>query len=496
MKMNVYEKVKNLAKRPLPFCLFGLLLLLSACMGSKMSQSGGRGGEVTGVGGGRAFTEPTPYGMVQIKRGYLKMGIEQDDSLWGKQTPTREISVDGFWMDETEVTNSEYKQFVYWVRDSILRTRLADPSYGGDESYIITEDKNGDPITPHLNWKKALPRKPNEDEQRAIESLYVTNPVTGEKMLDWSQMNYRYEVYDYTTAALRRNRLNPEERNLNTDIVVDPNEVVMISKDTAYIDDEGKIIRETIDRQLTGPWDFLNTYIVNIYPDTTCWVNDFQNAENETYLRYYFSNPAYNDYPVVGVTWEQANAFCAWRTDYLLKGLGAEARYVQRYRLPTEAEWEYAARGKEGNEFPWENEDMQSDRGCFYANFKPDKGNYTKDGYLITSKVGVYGANTNGLFDMAGNVAEWTSTIFTEAGVQAMNDLNPQLDYKAAKEDPYRLKKKSVRGGSWKDPESYIRSAWRTWEYQNQPRCYIGFRCVRSMASTQTVKPGKNKKKK
>ncbi|MCR4852923.1 MAG: SUMF1/EgtB/PvdO family nonheme iron enzyme [Prevotella sp.] len=485
-----------MARRSLPFCLFSLLLLLSACMGSKMSQTGGRGGEVTGVGGGRGFTEPTPYGMVQIKRGFLKMGIEEDDSLWGKQTPTREISVDGFWMDETEVTNSEYKQFVFWVRDSILRTRLADPSYGGDESYIITEDKNGDPITPHLNWKKALPRKPNEDEQRAIESLYVTNPVTGEKMLDWSQMNYRYEVYDYTTAALRRNRMNPEERNLNTDIVVDPNEVVMISKDTAYVDDEGKIIRQTIDRQLTGPWDFLNTYIVNIYPDTTCWVNDFQNADNETYLRYYFSNPAYNDYPVVGVTWEQANAFCAWRTDYLLKGLGDEARYVQRYRLPTEAEWEYAARGKEGNEFPWENEDMQNNRGCFYANFKPDKGNYTKDGYLITSKVGVYGANTNGLFDMAGNVAEWTSTIFTEAGVKAMNDLNPQLDYKAAKEDPYRLKKKSVRGGSWKDPESYIRSAWRTWEYQNQPRCYIGFRCVRSMANAQAVKIGKGKKKK
>ena len=105
-------------------------------------------------------------------------------------------------------------------------------------------------------------------------------------------------------------------------------------------------------------------------------------------------------------------------------------------------------------------------KGCFYANFKPDRGNYTEDGNLITSRVGQYGANDNGLFDMAGNVAEWTNTVFTEAGVQSMADVNPELRYEAAKEDPYFLKRKSVRGGSWKDPQSYIRSAWRTWEYQ------------------------------
>ncbi len=475
------------------FMIFGMLAVvfaLTGCFGAKSASSSGRGGEVVGVGG-RTFTEPTPYGMTRVDRGFLKMGIEKQDSLWGKQTPVKEISVDGFWMDETEITNSQYKQFVYYVRDSILRTRLADPSYGGDETYMITEDKNGDPVTPHLNWKKLLPRKPNEDEQRAIESLYITNPVTGEKLLDASQMNYRYEVYDYTAAALRRNRLNPQERNLNTDVTVNPDEVVMISKDTAYIDDEGNIHRETINRPLSGPWDFLNTYIINIYPDTTCWVNDFKNSDNETYLRNYFSNPAYNDYPVVGVTWEQANAFCAWRTEYLLKGLGPEARYVQRYRLPTEAEWEYAARGKQQNEFPWENADVKNGNGCFYANFKPDRGNYTADGNLISSKVGIYSANSNGLYDMAGNVAEWTSTIYTESGVDAMNDLNPELSYNAAKEDPYRLKKKSVRGGSWKDPESYIRSAWRTWEYQNQPRSYIGFRCVRSLANSTSTKQKK-----
>ena len=489
----IFKSGSNQLAHPIAGVGAGLFLLLSltSCFGGKETMASG--GELTGSKGS-TFSEPAPYGMVLIKRGHLKMGMEKPDSLWGRETPTRDISVEGFWMDDTEITNSEYRQFVSYVRDSIIRERLADPNYGGDESYKIEEDKNGDPIKPYLNWKKALPRKPNEDELRAIESVYITNPVTGEKMLDHSQMNYRYEIYDYTTAALRRNRVDPEERILDTDKWNDQktggiyDEKVMISKDTAYIDDEGKIHRETLNREYTGPWDFLNTYIINIYPDTTCWVNDFPNADNEMYMRNYFSNSAYNDYPVVGVTWEQANAFCAWRTEYLLKGLGPAARFVQRYRLPTEAEWEYAARGKEQNEFPWENEDVASGKGCFFANFKPDDGNYTKDGNLIISKAGIYQSNSNGLFDMAGNVAEWTSTIYTEAGVDAMNDINPQLKYNAAKEDPYRLKKKSVRGGSWKDPESYIRSAWRTSEYQNQPRSYIGFRCVRSLANTTSEK--------
>lgn len=483
----------NMRKSIIALCAVALMVL-TGCFGGKTTMASG--GEVTGASG-RAFTEPTPYGMTLIKRGHLRMGIEKQDSLWGKETPVKDISVEGFWMDETEVTNSQYRQFVNYVRDSIIRERLADPAYGGDETYKIEEDRNGDPIAkPYLNWKKPLPRKPNEDEQRAMESVYIIHPITGEKMLDASQMNFRFEVYDYATAALRKYRLNPDERNLNTDITVNPEEQVWISKDTAFIDDEGKIVLQTINRPLSGPWDFLHTYIVNIYPDTTCWVNDFPNADNETYMRMYFSNAAYNDYPVVGVTWEQANAFCAWRTEYLLKGLGPDARYVQRYRLPTEAEWEYAARGKEQNEFPWENEDVASGKGCFFANFKPDRGNYTKDGNLITSKAGIYSANSNGLYDMAGNVAEWTSTIYTEAGVEAMNDINPQLEYKAAKEDPYRLKKKSVRGGSWKDPESYIRSAWRSYEYQNQPRSYVGFRCVRSLANTTSEKYKKSKTKK
>lgn len=456
-------------------------MLFAACMGTK-SNAMANGGELVGVRGA-SVSESAPFGMVAVNKGSLKIGLEENDTLWGAAFPRKDISVDGFWMDRHEVSNAKYRQFVNWVRDSIIRERLADPAYGGDETFKIEEDRYGEPVTPHLNWNKPIPseRKATEDELRAIESVYVTHPIDGTRMLDASQMNYRYEIYDYAMAAQRKYRLDPRQRDLNTDNEVNENEVVMISKDTAWIDDEGKIVRQTITRPLSGPWDFLNTYIVNIYPDTTCWVNDFDNADNERYMKLYFSHSAYDDYPVVGVDWEQANAFCAWRTEMMNVGMGAYATHLQRYRLPTEVEWEYAARGKEGHAFPWEAKEVKSDKGCFYANFKPDRGNYTKDGSLITSQCGIFSANSSGLFDMAGNVAEWTSTVYTEAGVEAMSDMNPELKYNAALEDPYRLKKKSVRGGSWKDPESMIRSAWRSYEYQNQPRCFIGFRCVRSM---------------
>ena len=394
-----------------------LAILVAAC-----APSSRHSGEVTGVGG-TAWNEPTPYGMVLISRGSYKMGPAEKDSIWGTQQEPRAVSIDAFWMDETEITNSKYKQFVFWVRDSIIRERL----------------------------------------------------------LDAAQMNYRYEIFDHTEASKRKNRLDPARRDLNTDHTPDYDEIVMISKDTAYIDEDGRIIRETITRPLGSEFDFLNTYIVNIYPDTTVWVNDFENAYNEPYVRLYFSHAGYNDYPVVGVSWEQANAFCAWRTALLKGSVGRNAVVIEPYRLPTEAEWEYAARaGKNENKFPWTGNLPMAEKGCFYANFKPDDGNYVKDGNLITSPVGSYSPNEFGLYDMAGNVSEWTSTAYTEAVSQNTSDLNPEYKYNAAKEDPYRMKRKVVRGGSWKDVSNFIRSDIRMWEYQNEQRSYIGFRCVRS----------------
>lgn len=452
--------------------------LAVSCASGGYSRSGG---EVTGAGS-LSWTEPTPYGMVLVERGSIIAGPQKSDSVWNMRADSRGISVDGFWMDETEITNSKYRQFVFWVRDSILRERLADSSYGGNEEYIIEEDREGNPIDPRLNWDKPIPwRNPTEDEQRAIESLYRTNPITGVRELDPDQLNYRYEVYDHTAAAKRKHRLDPGRRDYNTDHIIDPNNP-MISKDTAWVDDNGEIQRRTINRRLSGPYDFINTYIVNVYPDTTAWINDFENSYNEPYVRLYFSHGGYNEYPVVGVSWEQATAFANWRTDFLRRSLGRDGIYIEPYRLPTEAEWEYAARaGESNNIYPWEGDlTLTDDRGCFYANFKPNEGNYAKDGHVITSRVGTYAPNDFGLYDMAGNVSEWTSTSYSENLNKITSDLNPEFRYNAAKEDPYRLKRKIVRGGSWKDVRHNIRSDIRMWEYQNEQRSYIGFRCVRT----------------
>ena len=462
--------------------LFLSTILLAFIMASCASGSrNAAGGEVTGVSAS-SWAEPTPYGMVLVSRGSMKIGPSEADSLWNLRADSRGMSVDAFWMDETEVTNGKYKQFVFWVRDSIIRERLADPAYGGNEDFKIEEDREGNPITPRLNWTKPIPwRNPNEDEARAIESVYRTNPITGVKELDPEQLNYRYEVYNHTEAAKRKHRLNHARREYNTDKPV-PTDVPVISKDTAFINDNGEIVRQTITRGLQSDYDFLNTYIVNVYPDTTAWINDFENAYNEPYVRMYFSNGGYNDYPVVGVSWEQANAFCNWRTDFLRRALGREGVYVEPYRLPTEAEWEFAARaGVNENKYPWEGDlPLTEEKGCFYANFKPQDGNYVQDGHLITSRVGTYTPNDFGLYDMAGNVSEWTSTAFTESVSKLTSDMNPEYRYDAAKEDPYKMKRKIVRGGSWKDVAHNIRSDIRMWEYQNEQRSYIGFRCVRS----------------
>ena len=121
---------------------------------------------------------------------------------------------------------------------------------------------------------------------------------------------------------------------------------VMVKKDTTIYNENGEIQNVTVYRELKHRSDFISVKRVNIYPDTLCWIRDYTYAYNEPYMKMYFAHPGYGEYPVVGVSWEQAQAFCHWRTflfnSYQVANKGVR---VQDYRLPTEAEWEYAARG-------------------------------------------------------------------------------------------------------------------------------------------------------
>ena len=105
----------------------------------------------------------------------------------------------------------------------------------------------------------------------------------------------------------------------------------------------------------SGRKDFTHTVNVNIFPDTLTWTHDYSYSFNDPYTKNYFWHPAFDDYPVVGVNWKQANAFSHWRTKMMNQFLRRTKQpTLPDFRLPTETEWEYAARGGyESSPYPW-----------------------------------------------------------------------------------------------------------------------------------------------
>lgn len=434
------------------------LIALSGCDGTNQ-------GELVGVERGAQFYEPEPYGMIFVPQGSFNMGQNEQDVASLTNALTKTVTVRSFWMDETEITNSEYRQFVTWVRDSIAREKLAEV----DEEFKITEDENGEPLDEEdqrLNWDKELDYN-EPDYKEALAELYYGEDERFFKMKDFDNRQWVYEYYwvDLQQAAKLENRyiydideqqgsyhgvvydINGEERNLE-----DGNRSAFIMKDR-----------------------------VLVYPDTLCWIQNFTYSYNEPASRMYFWHPGYDTYPCVGISWKQATAFCIWRSNLLNNYLRKEGQpLAMDYRLPTEAEWEYASRGGlEQGIYPWGGYYTRNNRGCFVANFKPLRGRYTDDGSAQTSQVASYAPNEYGLYDMAGNVAEWTSSAFDESAYVYTHDMNPDYKYNALPDDPVVMKRKVLRGGSWKDIAYYLQCGTRSYEYQDSSSCYIGFRCVR-----------------
>ena len=426
-----------------------LVILLTSCPGSR--------GELTGVAKRGKYFEPAPIGMVLIQGKSFNMGAGDQD-VANATVPTRTVDLSTFWMDYTEITNTEYRQFVYWVRDSMARQMLSEQF----EEYKITQDRKGNPIDPPiLNWKKKLDWR-NPDYKDALDPMFYqgADRIMGKKELDTRKLNYSYSWVDLQQAARLQNAYDYKTQSYQGSVT----------------DLSGKIV------PIAGRSSFIMSDGVNVYPDTLVWIRDFSYAFNDPLTNKYFSHPGFDDYPVVGVTWKQAKAFCMWRTNFknaALAGKGDVA--VQDYRLPSEAEWEFAARGGLTNSmYPWGGYYTRSKSGECCANFKPMRGNYSDDGGKTTVKVATYDPNGYGLYDMAGNVAEWTITAYDESSYNFMHDLNPNFEQNALPGDPPAMKRKVIRGGSWKDIAYFIQVGTRTFEYQDTAKSYVGFRCVRS----------------
>ncbi len=462
------------------FAILSTILLTTSCFNK--GNNGELYGEVQ-----ESYSEPAPYGMLPISGGSFMMGPNDQNAFFVTSQQNKQVNVESFWMDETEITNTEYHQFISWVKNYLTRLAIYQNQIGMESDLFAQQTREGDIIfldednnIPVINYEQKIDMKDPEIQEFLDTLFYYSNSYEG-KELKIEKFNYTYTEFDKRQAAKKANRFNPVTANYNFDNRTDQD---LIRKDTSYSTSTG-IVRETKYVQLSNRTDFISTRTINIYPDTLCWMRYYTYSFNEPYTLY-FSHPGYAEYPVVGVSWEQAKAFCHWRTklknDYLKSVNQAP---VQPYRLPTEAEWEYAARGgKQSAMYPWGGPYVRQSNGCFLANFKPGKGDYVKDGYVIPAMVGLFPANEFGLFDMAGNVSEWTESAYLPSSLSIVNDINPSYIYNAKNDDPASMKKKVVKGGSWKDVSAFLQCGSRSYEYQDATLPYVGFRCVRTIITT------------
>jgi len=160
-------------------------------------------GELVGVANSVKFKEANPYGMVFVRKGSFMMGANTQSAIFEQQDNVYMATVEAFWMDETEITNNEYKQFVFYVRDSIALTHLVEA--GLTDYAIQPKNEDFDEENYKLNWKRKVPwSSQDEEEQEALQPMYFP----GTKTLNTNQLTYRYEWTNYDQAVLAANKFD------------------------------------------------------------------------------------------------------------------------------------------------------------------------------------------------------------------------------------------------------------------------------------------------
>ncbi len=480
-----------------------------------------RSGELIGVVGREKWYQPDPFGTLFIPMGSYHMGPDDEEAPMAHTTKSKMVSVQAFYIDDSEISNNEYRQFVNWVRDSIARRLLI---AGGQEDFglsqedflnlwpVYTTDQNLQ--DPYVNWETRIDWDTQEEDVRTIlQPMYLPEGERfyNRKEIDTRKLNYEYYRIDIRLAASKSNRFIPNKSTDLQDAAHDYKKSDYIngvtlndgaagasgtaatpvndpSKDSKTIGTynvkdqvsvgQGNYMpreRKGVDRSA-----FIIKDVINVYPDTLAWVHDFTYSFNEPLTNMYFWHPSYDDYPVVGISWKQARAFSIWRSlllnNYLI---GTGQSIVNDFRLPTESEWEYASRGGlDKSPYPWGGPYIRNSKGCFLGNFKPMRGSYVDDGGFHSLYIYSYNPNDYGLYCMSGNVSEWTSNAFDESAYDFQHDLNADYVYEAQDKDANVLKRKVIRGGSWKDIGYYLQTSARTYEYQDTSKCFIGFRNV------------------
>ena len=413
-----------------------LLILITAA--ALFSCTAGPQGELVGVYPREQWIQVNPYGMNYIHLGSYTMGPSDQDVPFAMNTRSKTVTMPAFYIDVHEISNNEYRQFCEWVKDSLYRNTLAEDD---NEDYFFAETENGIELDRFidkgyiLNWETPI----NWEDEDIFDLLYDEYFLQGSdqyynrRQYDTRKLNYRYWWLNFNAAA------NKESRDSEFG---ETNSLNQLHSVRGHSDRSQFVIEETI----------------NIYPDTLVWVRDYTYGFNEP-LADYFWHPAYDNYPVVGVTWSQAKAFNAWRTQLMNNWRNSNGQSdVQRFRLPTDAEWEYAARGGlELSPYPWGGPYMRNAQGCPLANFKPMRGDYVEDGGAYTVDISSYSPNDYGLYNMAGNVAEWTSTAYDETVYEFSHELSPEYSYHAKVTDPPALHRKVTRVDRGKTSDTIAR---------------------------------------